>query len=409
MAVENGIETEEFTLQKKAKMIVTEVYDKTPYIKKGHAYVPEDQMKGKKFGGTYTVYRPDPGKSRVVSKDDGKNGLKAKIDNVQEVPYVISMKAGMNDVELDEWNKLCDIESFKNEIVKVRALNLARTIEKDAIDSTIWEAAQVGYIGALDLDAIGLGSAGLDEASVAGDRVTFINPKIGAKLAKKALGSFLQQEKAKELYNDKYLGTYAETQVVTESLMPVVVADSSRTATITLVEVSDATGEKVIGFEPVVKLKNGSTAKEGDVFTVSGLKLVDVNGIQTNTDYHIVVGKNGSIPELRITLEGENCNNANAWMPKATSAGDKAGTYALTNGKTYDVVQTRTQSALGYDAYEFGKIPGTEMSKESIDGVSIQVYEGGNLGEFSSLVRMVVPFACGIPDARACVLSYIER
>jgi hypothetical protein len=48
------------------------------------------------------------------------------------------------------------------------------------------------------------------------------------------------------------------------------------------------------------------------------------------------------------------------------------------------------------------------MAKETYDGLTVQCYEGGNLGNFSSLVRIVVPFAAGIPDPRTTVLSYVE-
>jgi hypothetical protein len=401
MAMENE---QEFSLNKKTKMIATEIFDKTPYIKKAHSYIPQSQLEGKKYGNVYTVYIPDPGKTRIAKASSGKDGLEAKIDPIQEVEYVIETKAGLNDCELTEWNKLGDVESFKNEIVKVRGVNVARSIEKEAIESTIWRSAQVGYIGELDLDAIGLGSAGLDEASVAGDKVTFIAPKLGAKLAKKALGAFNQQDIARDLYRDKYLGTYAESAVVTESFMPTVTANSAHTASIKLVAVTDATG--TIGFKPVSSITGTATA--GDVFKLDGLKLVDVNGIQTEQDYFVVVGKDGEIPEIRIEIEGKSCNNANAWMPASTTAGDKSLTYALENGKKYAVVQTRTQSALGFDAYEFGEIPGTKMAKETYDGLTVQCYEGGNLGNFSSLVRIVVPFAAGIPDPRTTVLSYVE-
>jgi hypothetical protein len=398
----------EFTLAKKVELIKQKVYDQCPYIKKAQSYVPQEQLAGKKYGNTYTVYIPDAGQSRIAKASDGKDGLKANTKAIKEAEYVIETKAGMNDVELTEWNKLGDIQDFKREILNKRCVNLARTIEKEAIDSTVFEAVQVGYIGELDLDAIGLGSAGLDEASVAGDKVTFINPTVGAKLAKKALGgTFISNDEiAKKLYAQKYLGTYAESAVVTESLMPTIVASTARTASITLTAVTDATG--TIGFKPVKALNDGSTAKAGDVFKLDGLKLVDVNGMETDKDFYVVVGQDGKIPEIRITVKGKGYGNANAWVESTMTAGSKSLTSALKNGQKYAVIQTRTKESLGFDAYEFDEIPGTKMTKDSIDAMSIQVYEGGNLGDFSSLVRLVVPFACGIPDPRNAVLSYVE-
>lgn len=404
MAIDN-----EFSLARKVELIKEKVYDQCPYIKKAESYVPQSQLEGKKYGNVYTVYIPDAGQSRIAKASAGKDGLKANVKAIKQVEYQIETKAGMNDCELTEWNKLGDIGSFKKEILNKRCINLARTVEKEAIDSTVWEAAQVGYIGELDLDAIGLGSAGLDEASVAGDKVTFASPKVAAKLAKKALGGtfICNDEIAKKLYAQKYIGTYAESAVVTESLMPTITANSARTAAITLVAVTAGAGETV-GFKAIKALNEGSTAQAGDVYKLDGLKLVDVNGMETDNDFYVVVGQDGKIPEIRITIKGQGFGNPNAWVASGTEAGSKNLSYALEDGKKYSVLQTRTKEALGFDAYEFDEIPGTEMTKDSVDALTVQVYTGGNLGDFSSLVRIVVPFAAGMPEPRNVVLSYVE-
>ena len=400
-------DVQNFSLNEKTKMIATQVFDQTPYLKDSKSYVPEDQMSGKKYGGHYSVYLPDPGKTRIAKASQGKEGLQAQIDAIQEPEYVIECVAALNDCEIDEWNKLNDIESFKNEIIDRRANSVAQNIEKDAVDSTVFRSCQVAYIGALDLNAIGLGSAGLDNVAVAGKKVTFVNPDTGALLAKKALGLFNHPEVAQKLYDDKYIGRYGSTDVVSEIFMPTVVASSARTATITLEAVSDKTG--TIGFKPVKALASG-TAKAGDVFKLTGLKIVDLNGIQTNKDYAVVVGPDGSIPEIRIEIEGKSCGNANAWMPAGTTAGSKTLTYALVDGKTYTVIQTRAKGAVAFDTYKFKEMPGTKMEKARYEGspIEVQVYEGGNIGDFSSMVRMVVPYAVGLPDPREAVLSYVE-
>ena len=400
-------DVQEFSLNKKTKMIATQVFDQTPYLKDSKSYVPEDQMSGKKYGGSYSVYLPDPGKTRIAKASAGRDGLKAQVDAIQEPEYVIECVAALNDCEIDEWNKLNDIESFKNEIIDRRANSVAQNIEKDAVDSTVFRSCQVAYVGELDLNAIGLGSAGLDNVAVAGKKVTFVNPDTGALLAKKALGLFNHPEIAQKLYDDKYIGRYGSTDVVSEIFMPTVVANSGHTATITLEAVTDATG--TIGFKPVKSLASG-TATAGDVFKLAGLKIVDLNGIQTNKDYSVVVGPDGSIPEIRIEIEGKSCGNANAWMPTGTTAGSKSLTYGLVNGKTYTVIQTRAKGSVAFDTYKFKEMPGTKMEKARYEGspIEVQVYEGGNIGDFSSMVRMVVPYAVGLPDPREAVLSYVE-
>lgn len=392
-----------FSNNVKTNIIKTVVYANTPYLKKAVSYVPESQMKDKKLGNKYKVYIPDPGKTRIVSSADGKDGLQAQIDPINEVEYEVVTKAGLNDCELTEWNKIGDVESWSKQIAQPRGKSVARTVEKEAIDATVFRASQA-IVSTIDLDAIGDASAALDLTGAVGEKVTFIYPTVGSRLAKKALGAFNQSDIAKDLYKDKFLGRYAESSVVTESYMPIVNGDSAASATISLTSVS-AKGE-VIGFEPVNSVT--TTAPKGTPFKVEGLKLVDKNGIQTDADYVIILeDDNGKIPELRIELEGKACNNANAWV--ATGTNSLTLTPMLVSGKKYAVTQTRLETAVGFDSYKFAELPGTKSTTEEIDSpIEVQVYEGGDISTFTSMVRIVVPFAVGLPDPRESVLSYIE-
>ena len=47
---------------KKTKMVAAVVSDQMDYVKKSKSYLPESELKNKKYGRTYTVYIPDPGK-----------------------------------------------------------------------------------------------------------------------------------------------------------------------------------------------------------------------------------------------------------------------------------------------------------------------------------------------------------
>lgn len=392
-----------FSNNKKVKMIATAVYANCPYLKKAHSYIPQSEMENKKYGGSYTVYIPDPGKTRIAKSSAGKAGLTADIDPINEVEYEIELKAGLNDCELTQWNKLNDVEDFKKQIAIPRGKSLARSVEKEAIDSTIWRAAQA-VVGVAGLEVLADASGALDMAGAVGEKVSFINPTVGAKIAAKALGAFNQQDIAKDLYRDKFLGRYAEAAVVTESYMPVITASTARTASVTLTPVSTEDG--VIGFDAIKKVTG--TAKAGDAFKAEGLKMVDKNGVQVDSDYIIVVGEDGEIPELRIEVEGKSCNNANAWVAAGTDS--LTLTSILEDGKKYFVTQTRLESAVGFDSYKFAELPGSKMTEEKFEGseIAVQCYEGGDINTFSSAVRMVVPFACGLPDPRESVLAYIS-
>lgn len=393
-----------FSNNVKTNIIKTVVYANTPYLKKAVSYVPESQMKDKKLGNKYKVYIPDPGKTRIVSSAQGKAGLQAQIDPINEVEYEIVTKAGLNDCELTEWNKIGDVESWSKQIAQPRGKSVARTVEKDAIDSTVFRASQAAVFSAGDLNAIGDATSLLDLTGATGEKVTFIYPTVGSRLAKAALGAFNQQDIAKDLYKDKFLGRYAESAVVTESYMPVIEGNSAASASITLTGVS-ADGER-IGFEPITSVT--TSAPKGTPFKVEGLKLVDKNGVQTDADYVIILeDDNGHIPELRIEVAGKACNNANAWVDEDVT--ELTLEPMLESGKKYAVTQTRLESAVAFDAYKFSELPGTKSTTEEIDSpIEVQIYEGGNIGDFSSMVRIVVPYAVGLPDPRESVLSYIE-
>ena len=396
-------EVQTFSNNEKVMMIATAVYANTPYIKKAHPYVPQSQMEDKKFGNKYKVYIPDPGKTRIASSTAGNSGLAAQYDKINEVEYSIFCDAALNDCQLSLWNKFGDIESFKNQIAKPRGLSIARGVEKAAIDSTVFQASKV-VVGTASLETLSDAQGALDMTGSDGVKVTFILPTVGNKIAAKALGAFNQPDIAKDLYRENWLGKYGSSTIVTESYMPTVVASSARTASVTLTPVSS--DGVVVGFEPITSVTG--TAKKGDVFKVSGLKMVDKNGVQVDTDYDIVVGDNGKIPELRIEIEGKSCNNANAWVPTGTDSLSLVS--PLEHGAKYAVTQVRIEDAVAFDQYKFADLPGSKLTVEKFkdSAIEVQCYEGGNIDTFSSGVRMVVPFAVGLPDPREAVLAYIK-
>lgn len=397
----------EFSLGKKIEAIKAKIYDMTPYIKDAQSYVPQSEMEGKKNGDQFHIYLTDPGTTTIVDSSSGKEGMRANYGSVNEVEYTVSCKAAKNDTELNVWERLCKTESdFKREVLNGRCVNVARNVNKDCIDSTVFESVQVGYIGEPDVDAILLSSAGLDEVSVVGHKVTFVNPTLGAKIAKKALNLFVNQSKAAELFDDKYLGTCAESAVVQEALMPTIVADSARTAAITLTAVSE--GTELVGFKVIKELNAGSTARAGDVFKLEGLKIVDVNGLETDKDFYVIVGKDGKIPEIRISVKGKGYKNPNAWVESTMSAGTKNLTSALKHGQKYNVLQTRTKEALSFDSYQFKNLIGMKSETDKIDALTVQLIEATDPDTFSTMVRIVVPYAVGMPDPRRSVLSYVE-
>jgi hypothetical protein len=82
----------------------------------------------------------------------------------------------------------------------------------------------------------------------------------------------------------------------------------------------------------------------------------------------------------------------------------------LEDGVKYGIAQTRIEGAVAFDSYKFAELPGTKMTTQKFEdsAIEVQTYEGGNIDTFTSGVRIVVPFAVGLPDPRESVVAYIK-
>lgn len=383
----------EFSNTQKVKMIATEVADKCPYLKEATSYMTQGQLEGKKYGRTYKVYIPDPGK--VV------DGLDADPADINEVEVPVTLENKNTSFEVNVWNKLTDIEDFKKEIVKPKAVLLAQSLDKAAIDKTVFNAAQA-VVGSANFATLSDASMALDEAKVAGTKVCFVKPTVAGKIANGGLANFIPDDIQRDIYRENYLGQYAGAAVINEANLPVVDAKdiSAANASVTLTDVSGK------GFKPITSV-SGTGLKAGWAFTADGLKVVGKDGIETDQDYAIIVDKDGKIPELRITVEGEAFGNPNAWV--------KSGTTALTlspileEGKKYYVGQVRTQKALGVDTYKFDDLPGSENATETVDGISIKMSQYGDGNHMKVLGRLDAPHAFTLPEQREAVTVYFEK
>ena len=382
-----------FSNTDKVKMIATEVADKCPYLKEATSYMTQGQLDGKKYGRTYKVYIPDPGK--VV------DGLDADPDNLQEVEVPVTLENKNTSFEVNVWNKLTDIEDFKKEIVKPKAVLLAQSLDKAAIDTTVFKAAQA-VVGSANFATLSDASMALDEAKVAGTKVAFVKPTVAGKIANGGLANFIPDDIQRKIYADAYLGQYAGAAVINEANLPVVDATniSAANASVTLTDVSGK------GFEPITSV-SGTGLKAGWAFSAEGLKVVGKDGLQTDQDYAIIVDKDGKIPELRITVDGQAFGNPNAWVASGTTALTLSP--ILGEGKKYYVGQIRTQKALGVYTYKFDDLPGSENATETVDGISIKMSQYGNGTNMTVLGRLDAPYAFTLPEPREAVAVYFEK
>lgn len=389
-----------FSNNKKVQLIARACADEMDYIKASKSYMSQNDFKGKKFGRDYKIYIPDPGK--VV------DGVVADPDTVEEIEFNVRLENKNNSCELTAWNALCDVDSFTDEIADPRGTALARSVQKTVVRQNVYRSAQAVVADKPTFGVLSDAASALLELSVHSDVVSFHSPTVLGKVAAGGLANFVSAQEAREIYTKNYLGEYAGASQLGLAVLPTLTTPSAiPTASVTLTAVTDAEGE-TIGFEPVKKV-SGTGLVAGLAYKASGLKIVDPTGIETEQDFVLIVqDSDGSIPEIRATVEGKACGNPNAWVPAGTSTLTLEP--VLEAGTTYYVGQVRTKDALAYDDYKFDDLPGSENEAVATEGaVTVKMSQYGDGKNLTKLVRLDLPFAAGIPDQRFSVTTYIKK
>lgn len=407
MAFYNSVNTatNDFTNNKKVLLVAGAVADELDYIKASVSKMSQADFKGKKYGKSYNIYIPDVGSV--------KEGLEASPDDITEVETEIKLNNFNTSCTIDAWNELGDMESFKDQVAKPRGQHLARQMAKSIVNDNVFKDMQAVIADAPSFGVLSDASAALNELAVGGEVVSFMHPTVMGKIAAGGLANFIPGTEAKELYGKNYLGQYAGAEQINCALLPTVTISKAPTATIALTPVKD--GEtNTIGFETVDTI-TGTNLVPGAVFTAGGaLKIVDQSGIETEQDVQVIVlsanneGTSAKISPIRITVEGKNTGNPNAWM----KAGVKTLTLtsALEVGATYWIGQVRTKESMAFDSYKFENLPGSENEDvATVGGVTVKMSTYGDGTNLTKLVRLDVPHAAGIWDARGAVAVFIKK
>lgn len=383
----------EFSNNHKVKLVAGEVYDNLPYLKKAKSYMSQGELEGKKYGKTYDIYITDPGEVH--------DGLEASPDTVTEYTVPVTLENKNTSIELDAWNKLTDIESFTNEIAKPRGIKLARSVEKDAIEKTINKAFQV-VVGSANFKTLTDMSKALDEVSVAGTKVSFVKPTIAGTIANGGLANFIPSEIQSKIYKDAYLGQYAGASVIEDNLMPVVTIAGTETASVAVKNVSGIGAESatVVGYEVT-----GFTGDANTPYKLEGVKIVGVDGMETDQDFYVITDKDGKIPQVRLAVKGHNVNNANGWVE--TGSFTPSATLGVESGK-YALGQCRTEDAVGFDKYTFADLPGSENATETVNNVTMKMSTYGDGKYMTTLTRLDIPYAVTLPEPRNAVVGYFK-
>lgn len=404
--------TNSFSNNKKIKLLAANVADARVFTKASVSKMKQEEFVGKKYGKEYTL--TIPGKPKVV------NGVVANPSDIVEVETKIYLDNDNVSTTLGAWQRLGDLESFESEVGSPWAVTLGRAQEKKIVDNNIFKALGAvvvpvnnGAIGA-DYSSLGKATAKLRKLAISSALVGFLDPDIQAEIADKAISNKFVTSDAvfNKLYGENAIGKYANAGWVECPDLPTITTPASAaTGSITLSAIQDA-GSNTIGFEPVTQI-TGTNLYKGAVFTVAGLKMVDTSGIQTEVPVQIVVlsanaaGTAGTISELRITIDGKQTGNPNAWVAAGTSSLTLVS--ALKTSKSYLMGQVRTKDCFAYDTYKFQNIPGGENRQvSSVGGTTLQMRIFGDGTNLDELVRIDSAYAAGIFEPREAVALYFE-
>ena len=316
-----------FSNRKKLILLASAVEQKLDYIKNADHLFPESDLKGKKYGMAVHGYLPDAGSTS--------RGLVAHPDKAHQVEVTAYLDNLNTSAECDLWDTLVNIEDFNKEMVEKRAEKLAMDVQKIIIDSNVFLSNQAVVATSIGYDLLSDASAALGELRVGGDLVGFQTPTVLAKIARTGANLFLPSDIQKDIYEDASVGRYAKASHVELPGLPIIdTTGSDQAPTVSATVVKDASNN-IIGIKPITSItgSGSGTVKAGIPYKVSGLKIVDEGGIETNQDYIIIptterqydADGNASdvtyIPDIRVTASGKGYGNPNAHM-SATAIGN---------------------------------------------------------------------------------------
>lgn len=419
-----------FVHKKKLEMLATAIRDNMPYVRASEQKYPQSELKGKKYAAEVNTYLVDSG---TVS-----DGIEANPDAINERQLTAYMQSKNTSVETDVWNDFNDIESFAKEVLKPRALKLARTIEKDVIDHNVLRGmqavvkAKVGGVSAPDFELLSDASTKLDELAVPGRKVNFQSPTIYGKIANTGLAKFLPDDIQRDIYRSKYLGEYAGASCVEQVLMPIVKMPSTMDTapTLTFTPVTETIGgvSTIVGYTvgALTKSDNAKTLNEGAAYTVPGVYLLDESGMETDQPLVVVVHKKITgttkgvlseslgIEDLFVTAKGFSTGVPNVWVDPATfDSGSSTTTVTLSAllgaSKNYQVGQVRTEDALCFDSYAYSDLPASRTENVGVEGpVTLKCMEFSDGKKGVQLTRIDAPFLSTVWEPRRCVVTFTE-
>lgn len=410
----------QFSNQKKLILLANAIEENLNYIKRADDLFGD--ISGKKYGMTLHGYITDSGS---VS-----NGLVAHPDKAHQVEFDAVLDNWNTAAECDLWDTLTNIQDFNREMVEKRSKKLAREVQLAVIDQNIYRNAQVVVKTQAGYDLISEAGAALDELSTVGERVCFNTPTVISGIRKTGANLFLWPEKQQEIYEENSIGFYGDADNVSLPGLPVLDTTGMDAAPTIAGEVVTDASSNVIGIKPIKTITGSGTGSviPGVPYKLSGLKIVDEGGIETNQDYIVIpvsevyYDADGVrqtrvvIPSLRISAKGKAYGNPNACMTAAAiSAATSTGTATftltpiLTASKHYQVGQYRLAKALSFTKMTYKNLPAAKQDNVGVgEFVSLKMQSAPEVLNGVEYFRIDMPFCACMPENRQGVGLYLQ-
>ena len=403
-----------FSNNKKVKMVAANVADQRIFTKSSVSKMKQSDFEGKKYGQSYTLYIP--GRPKVV------NGVVADPSPVDEIETSIYFdNDNVSDV-LGPWQRMGDVESFRDQFAIPFAETLGRTQEKKIVSNEIFKAMTAviapktsAALDGADFGVLGKATAKLRKLAISPALVGFLDPEVQAEISDKAVSDKFVTSDAQfmKLYGENAVGKYGTAGWVESPDLPTITTPASAaTGSITLGDAVVDSDNNALGFAEIDTI-SGTNLFKGAVFNVAGLKVVDPSGIQTSVPVQIIVletnaaGTSAKINKLRITIDGKAYHNPNAWVPAGTES--LSLTYALGTSKTYVIGEVRTKECFAYDTYQFDVLPGEKDEMvETVGGSSLKLRMYGDGTNLNKMFRIDSTYAAGLFEPREACVIYFE-
>lgn len=365
------------------------------------------QIEGKRNGRTYKVYTGDPG---VITSGIDLTSVDKSIVQ-KEVDITLQHAAAGLDIDILE--SVVDTEGFATEF-KYVAQNLAASIDKRAVDATILKADGAFVVSAADYNALQLIGNSLVAAKAGGKKVGFMYPNVQGAIANSSMSNKfnMPSDIAKRLYEENAVGMYANVDWVSIGEIPTFVAGTfvgtSASTVGTTISADGATSLTIAD----AAITSASTVKAGQLFYINGVKNLDANNNPTQDNFAVIAtaAATGTTGSITITINPIYFAKGAAKNVSVTSiaSGTKVIPSGQVAGKSYSVIQGRTDAALDFGTYKLDDIRGSESSAMSVDGFNIRMCLDGDVNKGINTGRIDVGFHTELVNGKYVRLAFVQ-